>query len=184
MIDIAIVISVLDHLKEFLKTGRDDKERRFRNLIEPLYNDSEAIVRDYTALFTELIAKLESGEDIRIIREWLESRSYDLRPVRDKVRALLPTIKAEYDYMDQFQRGIWGILRGSLSLPNPGHAQTRDYGYGGHTVLDLIQSWPPAASPNGRPRLIRSAQWHRDALRAAWKDVVQGYAELKKAAFS
>src|ERR1035441_6399979 len=123
MIDVAIFISVLDHLKKFVDSVVPDKKGHFLNLVEPLYSDSEAIVRDYTALFTELISKLENEEDIGKVREWLEARSYDLQPVRDKVRALLPTINAEYDYMNQFQRGIWGVLRGSISVVETGRAQ-------------------------------------------------------------
>jgi hypothetical protein len=72
MIDIAIAISVLDHLRDFMRSRTHDKERQFRNLVEPLYNDAETIVRDYTALFTELIAKLESEQDIATVKDWLE----------------------------------------------------------------------------------------------------------------
>jgi hypothetical protein len=184
MIDVAIAISVLDHLRDFLKGGREDKERQFQNVIEPLYRDGEAIVRDYTGLFTELIAKLESDEDILSVRKWLDSRVYELRPLRDKVRALLPTLNAEYDYMNQFQRGIWGILRGSVSLVETGHVQMRTYGCGSHTVLDVLQRWPKTGGIEARERVTRIAYRQRDALRAAWRDAVQGYAQLKKAAFS
>jgi hypothetical protein len=115
----------------------------------------------------------------------LETRSYDLQSVRDKIRAALPTINADYDYMNRFQRGIWGVLRGSISVVETGRAQMPDYGSGDHTVLDVLQKWPTTgAEAQRRFRVTKIARKQRDALRAAWRDVVQGYAELKKAAFS
>ena len=42
------------------------------------------------------------------------------------------------DPRQKFNKCMWGLMRGGVSLLEQGHGQTRECGFGGHTGLDIM----------------------------------------------
>jgi hypothetical protein len=182
MIDASI--TVIDRLVQLLTVRERNREKQFLNIIEPLYQDTQAIMGDYTALFVELISQLEQDHDIPEIIRWIEARRMAFLPLRVKVRAFLDTFDSrEQESMDRFQKGIWGVMKGGLSLVQEGHTNMMEYGWGDHTVLDLLYHWSHQPLGTHRPRLVENAKQQLASIQRAWADVAAGYASLKKKAF-
>lgn len=148
----------------------------FERFVRPVFQDAERVMFDYVALFRELIARLKNGTDIAAVIEFLEERRYQLLPVRMKLRAIAARSHHQ-DRSPQFERGIRGILRGACSLVEEGHTQMREYGWGDHTVLDLLYAWSEEPFEEHRQRYLDNARAQLRALERAWADVTAGYAE-------
>jgi hypothetical protein len=182
----AAALSIIDRLIQLINVREKNREKYFKNFIEPLYLDGEQIAKDYMGLLTELAHKIGDAKTGREIAEWLETRRTTLQPVRDKVRALMENgfmereDKAPGDALVLFKKGLWGLMKGGVSAVGRGHALTGEYGCGDHTILDLLY---PARmlelDDRLRERLARRAQWQREAIERAWRDVTEAYAELR-----
>ena len=93
-----------------------------------------------------------------------------------------------------FVKGLWGVMKGGMSLVEVGNTPMREYGLGDHTVLDLLKKyrglpvpddadhseWYIAKAQRQRERCISHAECQLFAIETAWKDVVDGYAVLKR----
>jgi hypothetical protein len=179
-------VRVIDRLIQLIEKRHARREHYFISFVDPVFQDAEVIARDYIALFATLIAKLKChDEDISHLIRWIEERRMELLPVRIKLRALLH----QKDFFhwsqqgepsrDKFQRGVLGLMKGGLSLTEEGHAPMHEYGYSDHTVLDLLYLWSLDPTSRHRRRYLESAQAQLQALELAWRDAVEGYAELK-----
>jgi hypothetical protein len=72
-------------------------------------------------------------------------------------------------------------MKGGVSAVDDGHALTCEYGFGDHTVLDLINRTKKSVfDQHFRDTLIRQARRQQEAIEAAWKDVTYAYAEIKR----
>src|SRR6185437_10488413 len=116
----AAAISLIDRLIQLLSVREKNRERYFKNFIEPLYIDAEKIAADYMKLLIELIHRIDDSGNGREIVEWLEVRSVDLQPVRVKIRAMIKdgSMQEQADsdeWVGLFCKGLWGLLRGSIS---------------------------------------------------------------------
>jgi hypothetical protein len=87
--------------------------------------------------------------------------------------------RVKEDPLDKFQRGVWGLMKGGLSLVEEGHADLCEYGMGDHTVLDLLYAWSEKPVSSHRDRYISNANQQLSAMQRAWQDVVEAYAALK-----
>jgi hypothetical protein len=178
-------VRIVDRLIILLEKRNARREHYFTSFVDPVFRDAEVVARDYIALFGTLIAKLKRrDEDILSLIRWIEERRLDLLPIRIKLRALLT--QAEFrewsqgdTSRDKFWRGVIGLMKGGLALTEQGHAHTREYGYGDHTVLDLLYIWSQEPLSSNRRRLLVSARAQLKALERAWQDAVEGYADLK-----
>jgi hypothetical protein len=181
MIEVDAGLRVLDKFIELLKVGDKAKKDYFDSVVQPMFEDAELVAKDYIALFGELIAKLKKGQDVLEMTGWIEERRLEFLPVRIKVRALLEEgcVKPS---MDRFEQGIWGLLKGGISLVEEGHAPLREYGFGSHTVLDLLKRCSNEPLERRRELLLRSATAQLTCIQAAWKDTVKGYGELRRKA--
>jgi len=178
---VEVAVSLVDRLIQLATVRERNKEKYFSSFIEPVYRDAEQIARDYMTLFAELIHRLATAKETASVIEWLEERRSGFQPVRMKVRALLDE-GLEYDTkepLDKFRKGIWGLMKGGMSLLEEGHGQTREYGFGGHTVLDIMVRLRGEAIASHRNRFIDHARGQQMAVERAWRDVVTGYAEIK-----
>jgi hypothetical protein len=66
-----------------------------------------------------------------------------------------------------------------LSLVEEGDTHLLEYGWQDHTVLDLLYYWSQEPIENNRGRYVRNAKAQLGCIQMAWKDVTDGYAELK-----
>lgn len=177
-----VAVSLVDRLIQLASVRERNREKFFDGFIEPLYQDAEQISRDYMTLFAELIHRLTEAEDTAPVIEWLEERRSVFQPVRMKVRALLEEGLRYGDKkpLDKFRKGIWGLMKGGTSLLEPGHGNVHEYGFGDHTVLDIMLRLRRQPIPRHRNRLIDHARGQQMAVELAWRDVVAGYAELRR----
>src|ERR1019366_6824744 len=117
-----------------------NREKYFQQFIEPLYKDAEGIMNDYVALFTELIELLKKTDSTEEVVAWIEQRRSKLLPLRIKVRALLDNDTVDPKKVPEasrlFVKGLWGVMKGGMSLVEVGNTPMREYGLGDHTVLD------------------------------------------------
>ena len=178
MIDSAL--KLIDRLLQLVKVREDNRAKRFKNIIEPMYQDAQSIMDDYNALFKELITKLETEEDVAPIIQWLETRRLEMVPVRIKTRAFLGTLRFRENELDKFNKGIWGLMKGGITITEEGHVPMQEYGWGDHTVLDLLYMWSDRPVAVERERYIQHAKEQLAAIQRAWQDVNEGYAELKQ----
>jgi len=183
MVDIGL--SVLDRLIQLLTVRERNREKYFQQFIDPLYKDAEGIVNDYVGLFGELIELLTNADSTEEVVAWIEQRRLKMLPLRIKVRALLENNAVDSEKVPEayrlFVQGLWGVMKGGISLVEEGHTPMREYGWGDHTVLDLLKSFSQRSpASHYRERYIRSARRQLLAIEAAWKDATKGYAVLKR----
>jgi hypothetical protein len=179
MVEPTTFLMLIDKLKEFLSLRSSEKAIKFEQYVEPLYRDAEIVYSDYASLFRELVRKLSNREPSDKLEAWLEERRAERWPLREKIRAVVELRVLGTSDMTLFERGIWGLLRGSASVFQDGHTDMRDYGWGDHTVKDLLRRWRNDAHRFDYQRLEHFAERQARALENAWSDVAAGYAELK-----
>ena len=179
-------VSIVDRLIQLATVRERNREKYFKNFIEPLYVDGEQIAKDYMSLLTELIHRIEQANDGREIVEWLESRRTTFQPLRVKVRALIQEGFMNREGKDTnttvglFKKGLWGLMKGGASAAESGRALTSEYGFGDHTVLDLLsRARISVLDPRSRGLLAQQAQRQREAIERAWQDVAAAYAEMR-----
>src|SRR5437660_2079694 len=182
-------ITIVDRLIQLVTARERNKEKYFNNFVEPLYRDAEAIIKDYTSLFVELIAKLERSDEVPDVIKWIEERRMLYLPVRIKTRALLRELKfsgRKKESISRFEKGISGVMEGGLSLFDEGYIPT-DYHSGhtmNHTVLDLLYLLNIDSSGQNRERYLIAAKEQLACIHRAWQDVAAGYADMRSVAFS
>ncbi|MGO9094077.1 MAG: hypothetical protein ACLQGV_02545 [Bryobacteraceae bacterium] len=183
MVDIGL--SIVDRLIQLLTVRERNREKYFQEFIEPLYKDAEGIVNDYVVLFGELIELLKTADSTEEVVAWIEQRRLKMLPLRIKVRALLQNNTVDPDKVPEayqlFVQGLWGVMKGGVSLVEDGHTPMREYGWGDHTVLDLLKIFSQMSPASRyRERYISNARRQLLAIETAWKDAANGYAVLKR----
>src|SRR5262249_13628659 len=153
--------------------------RFFNNFIDPLYRDSEAVAKDYMALFAELVWRLEKAATVDDVITWLEERRPLYQPVRMKIRALLNDKKLAKISGDngaeavvRFSKGLWGMMKGGAFLTQKDgdameHNGLHEYGYNDHAILDLLRFFrkqPTVLTKPQRERLVGRAQEQQRAI--------------------
>ena len=183
MVDVGL--SIVDRLIQLLTVRERNREKYFHQFIEPLYKDAEGIMNDYVTLFGELIELLKHADSTEEVVAWIEQRRLKMLPLRIKVRVLLANNAVDPDKVPDayrlFVQGLWGVMKGGVSLVEAGHTPMWEYGCGDHTVLDLLKILSQM-SPASRYRelYIKSARHQLSAIETAWKDAANGYAVLKR----
>ena len=182
MVDIAL--SVVDRLIQLLTVRERNREKYFQQFIEPLYRDAEGIVNDYVSLFGELIELLKNSDSTEDVIAWIEQRRLKMLPLRIKERALLENNAVDPERVPEayrmFVQGLWGVMKGGISLVEKGHTPMGEYGCGDHTVLDLLTIFHQMSPASRyRERYIKNARRQLLAIETAWKDAAKGYAVLK-----
>ena len=176
-----VALPIIDRLIQLATVREKRKQYFFNNYIEPLYRDAESIVRDYDQLLTEIIQQIRSASDTLAVITWMDDRRRTLLPIRTKVRALLSD-NTKFDSsaaLDRFKKGVWGLLKGGVALLDEGHGITGEYGFGGHTALDLMRTLRADPLEYHRARFLEHVFAQQRSLEAAWRDVVKGYVDLK-----
>jgi hypothetical protein len=188
----AVALAIIDRLIQLLTLRERDREKFFNNVIEPLYKDAEPVAKDYMALLAELAHRIKD-EPMEEVIGWLEQRRTAYQPVRMKLRALLedpvyqelqPT--PDPTPLQRFTFGIWRLMTGGARLTGrEGYIRMPEYGYHGHTILELIHRirlvWENnQLSEKQKENLLRKVQKQQLAIEGAWADVVKGYAELRR----
>lgn len=181
MIGTEVGLRLLDKFIELLNVRREGKQDYFDAVVEPMFEDAELIAKDYIALFGELITRLKEGHEVLEVIRWIEERRLELLPVRIKVRALMEEGGVEPS-VDRFEQGILGLLKGGISLIEVGHAPLKEYGFGNHTVLDILKRCSNEPLEGRRGLFLRLATAQLNCIQSAWKDAVKGYGELRRRA--
>ena len=180
-------ISIVDRLIQLATLRERNREKYFNNFIEPLYRDGEQIAGDYMALLAELTHRIAEADDCQEITKWLEEKRTTLQPLRMKVRALIADgFMAHEDKRSNrsvalFRKGLWGLMKGGVSAVEDRHALTWEYGFGDHTVLDILhRARMSVFEPRFRELLTARAQRQQEAIERAWRDVATAYAEIRR----
>jgi len=142
-------------------------------------------VNDYVGLFGELIELLKTSESTEEVIAWIEQRRLKMLPLRIKVRALLQNNTIDPEKAPEayrlFAQGLWGVMKGGVSLAEDGHTPMWEYGCGDHTVLDLLKIFSQMSPASRyRERYLKNARRQLLAIETAWKDAAKGYALLKR----
>lgn len=173
-------LSLIDRLIQLSTVRERNRERYFSTFIEPLYRDRELIAKDYMLLLAELSRRISKADEAREIVAWLEARRVENKPLRNKVRELLQdgllerSRKTKNESVALFKKGLWGLMKGAASVVEDGHALTWDYGFGDHTVLDILHHARSAVlGDESRDVLRRQTEHQKAAIERAWQDVAR-----------
>jgi len=130
MVDIGL--SIVDRLIQLLTIRQRNREAYFNQFIEPLYRDAEGVVNDYVALFGDLIELLKKADSTEEVIAWIEQRRLKMLSLRMKMRALLDNNTVDPDKVPEasrmFVQGLWGVMKGGISLVEDGHTPMLEYG--------------------------------------------------------
>lgn len=173
--------SVVDLVLKLIEVKRDERFRYFDTMIQPLYESARVVHDDYKLLMDELCDRLTAGEGYSVTVCWLKSRREQYRSMRDEVRVALERLPMKHGIVDDdpLIKGVWGLLRGGLSLTDDGHVPYFGYGNGDHTVLDMLLRIRDASSPREREHLVRLADAQRRSIEDAWADAMAGYYDYR-----
>ena len=180
-----LFIKLLDKLTEFAKVRSEDREKFIDRYVEPIYQDAETIYKDYSNLLRSIRSKVESEHKVEPILKYLEEKRQAHLPTRTKVRALLKKRLQEKE-ITQFERGIWGLMMGSVTAFDEGHYSLEPVSWGDHTLLDIanrmIKRGVKDITPSERLHMLDFIDRQICGINGAWKEVVDGYAELRSLA--
>src|ERR1022692_3580856 len=80
---------------------------------------------------------------LKIFSQMSPASRYRERYIRNARRQLLAIETAWKEKVPEayrlFVQGLWGVMKGGLSLVEDGHTQMWEYGWGDHTVFDLLK---------------------------------------------
>lgn len=180
---VEVGIALVDNLYKIFSIKTKHDEKYFYSFIEPMFKDAEMVMNNYTSLLNELISKLEMDEEMISIIKWLRLKRIEFQPLRMKMRVLLEQKSYKIELAEEFQKGIWGLLKGGLQLSSYGHyGMYGRIGVKDHTILDLVTIFSEYKGKNQekRERYIRIAKDQLQNIENAWVDVVTGYVLLKQ----
>ncbi len=180
-----LLLKLFEYLIKHSEIREKNRDKYIERYVDPIYEHAEAIYCDYSKLLRELKKKLQRAKKVGSLLRYLEERHMENFTVRTKTRALLRK-RMERHAITRFERGIWGLMFGSVSF--------FDYGYTSfgpmdddimpeHTVLDLMERLICQGKSNinsdDRRLSLDFIQSQIRGIDAAWREVVAGYAELK-----
>ena len=97
MID--IFIKLVEKIIELLKTRHESKEKVFKEIIEPIFNDMTIVVHDYLSFFKEAEIIVQPGSDLLSIKlheviNKIEGRREECLHIRIKTRQMADLLSA------------------------------------------------------------------------------------------
>lgn len=119
------LLKLVEWLLKLRDVRKERRERLFDRYFKPTYEEAEQVYRDYLKLLTHIKTQLESGVSVRAIVSEMEQARIENKPVRDKLRAVLDHREIDSADITRFEKGIWGVLQGGLSL----YEKTWDYNF-------------------------------------------------------
>lgn len=183
---VTVSLSIIDRLIQLATVQERNRERYFRNFIEPLYLDGEEVAKDYVALLTELIQRIQKAQNAQEIVDWLEQRRATLKPLRDKLRATARRTSNRQELRTpvrahaRFHKGLWRLMEVGVGAVEDGRAPMDIDGTGRHTLLPLLRCAQLLKLDHAdRASLKYLAEQHLNGIHRAWAEVVRGYAELR-----
>ena len=175
------IIKLLGSLTKFAEVREKNREKFIDRYVEPVYRDAEAIYKDYSELLRDVRDKAARNRKIKPILTYLEEKRLEHYAERKKVRALLIT-QMKKGNLTRFERGIWGLMMGSVTAFDEGHCSFDPIGRGDHTVLDVAKYFTEKGATDItteiRSDMLLFVNSQIDGIEVAWTEVVEGYADL------
>ena len=155
---VELFLNLLANLVKFGEVREKNREKYIESYVDPVYEHAEAIYQDYAKLLLELQRKLAKARKVAPLLRFLEERRMENFTVRTKTRALLRK-RMEKHFATRFERGIWGLMMGSVSLFDYGYT---DFGPlndipSDHTLLDVMERLSQAGQPDIDPNARKMA---------------------------
>lgn len=189
-------ISLIEYLLKFLEKRDENLDEFYERYVDPTYRTAESVFSDYLNMFQTVRDKIEQNDPIEEIIDYLEHSRNKYLPVRMMLRSEVFrrafdrryfdnrevfTDEALYEKLQLFEKGILGIMMGGLApLEDMEEHQHSPYILGRHTLLNLLYRFNGYVSQgDSRERYLEAVDWQINALKLAWEDVVNGYAEYK-----
>lgn len=173
---------LLSGLTKLVEAREKNREKFVARYVEPVYRDAESIYIDYSSLLREIRAKVKRGKKIAPILKYLKEKRQENLPTRTKVRALLKN-RLDQKKLTRFERGIWGLMMGSVTAFDKGHCSFQPIFWGDHTILDVADYFSSCEGETYitqeiRRKMLNFVGRQIDGIDHAWSEVVAGYADL------
>jgi hypothetical protein len=179
MID--IFLKLIEKMIKLAEVREQNREKYIDRYVQPVYADAEAIYKDYSSLLKVVRNKVARGRQVNEILGFLEAKRQENIATRTKVRAILNK-RMEEGSFTRFERGIWGLMMGSVTAFDRGHCSFGPVGRGDHTLLDITEHLAELGksdiTEDIRTQMMRFIDRQITGLDGAWDEVVKGYAEL------
>lgn len=177
---------LLSSLTKLVEAREKNKEKFVDRYVEPVYRDAESIYKDYSRLLREIRAKVKRGKKIAPILKYLEEKRQENLNTRTKVRALLKN-RLDQKKLTRFERGIWGLMMGSVTAFDKGYCSFKPMFWGCHTILDIADYFSSCRgekyiTPEIRRKMLGFVCRQISGIDYAWSEVVAGYADLRAVA--
>ncbi|MBH1940960.1 hypothetical protein I5677_08665 [Mobilitalea sibirica] len=180
-----LAISVYEKIRELIVGKKNFNNQEF-TYFEEIFDDMKIITDDYLRLLHCTLEELNDYNcSTKIIKNRIEEKRIELFTLRERIRGFVSISDDTYtDEMTLFIKGIMGVLKGGASIAiENGHAITKDYGMGDHTILDIINKLENIDYSQGitwRNQIIQAVEQQKNAIQLAWKDICKGFALIEK----
>jgi hypothetical protein len=177
-----LALKLFDYAIKFLENRGATIDEYFNLYIQPTYEIAEKVFSDYWELLHVTKKIIKNENDLNKLIDFLEQGRIKYQPLRIRLRA---EIKERYQYgeladLPPFEKGVLGILMGSVA---PFNDETRNYTVyltGEHTLLDLCRTFNSYyGEGKGKESYLQTIDKQIIALETAWHDVTTGYAQYK-----
>lgn len=187
MID--LFLKLLDYVVRLAGIRESNRREYFDRYVQPAYETSELIYKDYCSMLSDLRDRVEHSETSEPIIRILEERRRELLSARTRLRALVSK-RVNEGRATRFEAGILGLMTGVVTSVDRPYFQIHSYvqadggilpQLGRHTVLDILQKLKRRGSDDIntiRAKLLIAVDDKIRGIEEAWQNVVAGYAEL------
>ncbi|MFA3915960.1 hypothetical protein [Ruegeria hyattellae] len=165
---------------------RARKDRKFfEEIVQPLFEQAEAVFNDFVRIFDKLIEMLDEGETgLEEARRFLLKERRLNQSTRTKVRETIKILKEKHTFSSEsFERGLEGILCANVSHSEPSdHVDFAGYYQKNHTILGFLSEVSNNEVPaHMLPDFCRAQSMKQlEALETSFSSLTAGYLELKK----
>ena len=179
-------VRLLGTITKLGEVREKNREKFIDRYVEPVYSDAEAIYKDYIVLLRAVRDKVKRNKKINPILKFLDEKRQENLATRTKVRALLKN-RTKEGTLTQFERGIWGLMMGSVTAFDDGHCSFYPIHNGDHTVLNVAKYLGGMDTTDINKKIRKDMLFfinrQIDGIELAWREVVEGYADLVSEGF-
>jgi hypothetical protein len=155
----------------------------FEELIEPLYDDGERVMQDYTSLYLELMIQLHTHSQVDQVIEWLEAQRTEQLSLRLAVRMLEMQEDVAPSQLGgaiaHFRLAMVGLMQGYIALVEHDSSRLRAYSHQGPTLMGQLYKTANELLSDHRKQYIETAKQQFNAFEKTWEDVVEAFAKIK-----
>jgi len=180
---LATALNLTARLKQPLAPFETPLPPWFEELIEPIYDDGERVVKDHTSRYLELIVQLHTQNDVAQVIAWLEAQRAQQLSLRLAVRMLERQEDVTPCPLGQsvacFRKGMVGLMQSYIAFVENDSSYLQAYPHRGPTLLKQLYQTANESLADNRDQYIATARQQFNAFEQTWEDAVEAFAKIK-----